>query len=1413
MSEKINIDEIAIKPTTTALKQVKPKTARKPRDPNKKPVTRKLKSSIKPKIVIVDDSSSDKPEPIENFSITDNNPVEESELKKEFGEYNCEQSENLFSKDCNNFLLKKELIENELLKEDTSNNLYPTLNDPNFNIKISQKKEFNDTKYDGTIYELEKRADILANAEFELAPYQSFVRNFLSFQTPYNSLLLYHQLGTGKTCSSIGICEEMRQYLKQMGISKRIIIVASPNVQDNFRLQLFDERKLQLVDGLWNMRACIGNTLIKEVNPTNMKGIKKEKIISQVKSLINTSYLFLGYIEFANYIEKTTQLKGDYKTEKERNSRITRNIQNEFDSRLIVIDEVHNIRITEDNENKKVAEQLMKLVKTAKNMRLVLLSATPMYNSQLEIIWLLNLMNINDRRATVQISDIFDKNGDFKKDENGVEIGKELLIHKATGYISFVRGENPYTFPFRVFPSLFSPQNTFINKESKISYPSFQMNGKTIDPESKLKYLDIYLTKIGSYQSLVYKYIIDNLRKKKITITTKTGVIREMPTFDNMNSFGYTLLQLPLEALNISYPIENIEKAVEFVVPIEDFSDLESNNTNNNNNTNSSGGKKHSNSSKSLSSTSDKSLSSFDSSSSSLPSSSSSSSSTETSDISQTSFDSSSSLLSSSSSLGFVIDPHELTGKKGLERVMDFVDSKNPPERGSFSYKESTLSKYGKIFSNSEIGKYSAKIKNVCDSIVSEKGIVSDGIILIYSQYIDGGLFPMVLALEEMGFTRYGTAPSLFKNKPCEPVDSRTMKPKKSTGDFLPAKYILITGDPRISPNNNNEIKALTNDNNKDGNIIKVVLISNAGSEGLDFKFLRQIHIFEPWYNMNRSEQIIGRGVRNFSHKDLPFEKRNVEIFMYGTILENNTEESADLYVYRVAEYKATQIGKVSRCLKETAVDCIINHDQTNFTQENMTSTLEQKVKQVLSNGMIIEDFLVGDAPYSSACDYMENCEYKCYPNKEIKEEDITQYTYNESFIVMNSEKIIKKIKQLMKEKYFYKKNDFIQKINIPKPYPLVQIYAALSQIIDDNTEYIVDKYGRTGYLINIGEYYLFQPNELNNQNSSLFDRSVPIDFKHNMIEFNVKPNISKKQTSDARISDKEKEKEKERQKGEQEEEEKRREGQDEGQLVFKTKLGVGNSEIIKKIKENYELVRTFYKPGAKIDRGDDNWYKHCGYTIRKLLEENAIPEEDLFIFVIEHMIDFLKFEEKLELLNYLYSLDSIEKGSIENTIKTYFETFLLNNKRITGLILYSKEKEVIILKKNKWVIGQPEDKREILELEEALKEKLTNGNTFNEVIGFIDFEQKKRYLVFKTKKTAVKRNVGHRCDEAVKFKKIQTLNEILGEEKYNKENTKGMLQSEICSLQEFYLRYFNKSNKDSKIWFLNFEVAKMFGL
>jgi hypothetical protein len=341
------------------------------------------------------------------------------------------------------------------------------------------------------------------------------------------------------------------------------------------------------------------------------------------------------------------------------------------------------------------------------------------------------------------------------------------------------------------------------------------------------------------------------------------------------------------------------------------------------------------------------------------------------------------------------------------------------------------------------------------------------------------------------------------------------MEPPKDKKNFMPARYVMITGDPRLSPNNDYEVKGVTSDDNKDGNKIKVILISKAGSEGIDFKFIRQIHILEPWYNMNRVEQIIGRGVRNFSHKELPFEKRNTQIFMYGTILGDNKEEAADLYVYRVAEYKAIQIGHVSRLLKETSVDCLLNHDQNNFTQEIMSSNLNEEITQELSNGLIIHDFKIGDVPFSPACDYMPTCNYSCIPTKNIDETKLNEDTYDEKFIKMNSEKIMQKIRMLMRESYFYKKEQLINLIQIPKKYPLIQIYAALTILIEDNNEYIIDKYGRNGRLINIDDYYLFQPLELLDKNISIYERSIPIDYKRDMIRFE----LNKKQRQTKRVN------------------------------------------------------------------------------------------------------------------------------------------------------------------------------------------------------------------------------------------------------------------------------------------------------
>ena len=81
---------------------------------------------------------------------------------------------------------------------------------------------------------------------------------------------------------------------------------------------------------------------------------------------------------------------------------------------MIIIDEVHNIRDIAINANKDVSKTIFDIIKVADNIRLLLLSATPMYNSYKEIIWITNLLNLNDRRPIIRTRDVFDNDGNFQ---------------------------------------------------------------------------------------------------------------------------------------------------------------------------------------------------------------------------------------------------------------------------------------------------------------------------------------------------------------------------------------------------------------------------------------------------------------------------------------------------------------------------------------------------------------------------------------------------------------------------------------------------------------------------------------------------------------------------------------------------------------------------------------------------------------------------------------------------------------------------------------------------------------------------------------------------------------------------------------------------------------------------------------
>jgi hypothetical protein len=129
------------------------------------------------------------------------------------------------------------------------------------------------------------------------------------------------------------------------------------------------------------------------------------------------------------------------------------------------VDEAHNLRdnplegeeeSTDDanpsdsadaKAGKKLTPFFKKVLEVSDGISLLLMTATPMYNSFVEIVFLLNILLTNDKYENIRVSDVFNI-----KDKTFAKGGENVLGRIAGHYVSFMRGENPLTFPLRLLP-------------------------------------------------------------------------------------------------------------------------------------------------------------------------------------------------------------------------------------------------------------------------------------------------------------------------------------------------------------------------------------------------------------------------------------------------------------------------------------------------------------------------------------------------------------------------------------------------------------------------------------------------------------------------------------------------------------------------------------------------------------------------------------------------------------------------------------------------------------------------------------------------------------------------------------------------------------------------------------------------
>jgi len=278
---------------------------------------------------------------------------------------------------------------------------FPSIKDQDFSKDINSKY----SRY--TILPKKKTfKEICFPKKYELQVQQKFLSNYINPDTPYKGVLIFHKIGAGKTCTAISIAEKWKH-------TSNIIILVPASLIGNFRTEL--------------RSPCAGNSYLTEVERDKLADLQPgsqeyRDIIHKSDRRIDKYYKIYSYNKFIELAE---------------------NRELSLNNTLIIIDEVQNIV----SESGKFYAIISKTIEDAPStLRVVLMSATPMFDKPVEIALTMNLLRLPTKFPTGSDFDklFIKKSG---KSNNLVAKNLDLFKNMIRGYVSYFRGAPPYVFP------------------------------------------------------------------------------------------------------------------------------------------------------------------------------------------------------------------------------------------------------------------------------------------------------------------------------------------------------------------------------------------------------------------------------------------------------------------------------------------------------------------------------------------------------------------------------------------------------------------------------------------------------------------------------------------------------------------------------------------------------------------------------------------------------------------------------------------------------------------------------------------------------------------------------------------------------------------------------------------------------
>uniref|UniRef100_A0A6C0H3V5 Helicase ATP-binding domain-containing protein n=1 Tax=viral metagenome TaxID=1070528 RepID=A0A6C0H3V5_9ZZZZ len=813
---------------------------------------------------------------------------------------------------------------------------------------------------------------------FSLLIHQKIVRDYINIYTPYRGLLLYHGLGSGKTCSSIAIAEGIKN-------DKKILIMTPASLRDNYVEELkkcgdylykknqyweFINTKthpqyVEYLSALLKLPQEYINSnggawfinVKKEPNYDSLDFEDQKKINAQLDKMINYKYQFISYNGL-----RSSHLNG----------MTNGGTINPFSNKVIIIDEAHNFISRIVNKLTRKTSLSMKLynyLMDAENCKIILLTGTPIINYPNEIAILFNILRGSLRsynfklivdKATMtkeKLEELFYKANilNFIDSIEYNSVSYEVTItQNPFGYIKAATNKNKlvytsdvitseefiekilYAFEsqslkiankkininsYKALPDNFDEFKTlFINPNNTINNPSmFKMRiiGLTSYFRSAQEQLmpsydhrdpnDFKIIKVpmSDFQFGVYEEAriqerkLEEANKKKKSKKTKTGAQGDELYNDNASTyriFSRAFCNFVFPKPDIKRPMPNAEATIEATlenIGTEDDGDTISKN------------------------------------------------------ISEEVLDD----LTIAEKLENVDGKYDADDIKELEK--DLTSPKT--NDGSYSKRISEalkeLEKYSqKYLSKAGLQLYSPKFLHILENIIDDD---HRGIHLLYSQFktLEGiGIFKLVL--KQNNFVEF----KLKKNDKGEYMlnvgEENMGKPMYAayTGSETPEereiiKNVLNSNWKLVPSSIVKSIQTLAPDNFY-GQIIKVLMITSSGAEGISLKNVRYVHITEPYWHPVRIHQVIGRARRICSHSDLPKELQTVNVFLYLMVFteaqlmsdlsielrlkdiskkDKKKVITSDEYLYEISSIKEEINASLLQCVKESAIDCSLH--------------------------------------------------------------------------------------------------------------------------------------------------------------------------------------------------------------------------------------------------------------------------------------------------------------------------------------------------------------------------------------------------------------------------------------------------------------------------------------------------------